>query len=101
MLRLSEEHLELGKLLPNTIHTFNVVVFNDGDIDITPSLSVSCGCTVPTLEPHSIPAKGQSELIGAFDTTGKKGHQHKRIYVTYTLDSKTFSITLDFKAEII
>lgn len=104
MLRFSENNLQFGTIESGVMYPFSVIVFNDGEEEIRPSLSASCGCTTPNLEPRSIPAKGQASLDGIFDTTGKKGHQHKRVYLTYTSNSDkpiTRSITLDFYAEII
>lgn len=105
MLTLSEKDLRFGKISTNITHPFQVIVTNESDQDITPTLDASCGCTVPNLTPATIPAKGTAILSGIFDTTGKLGYQHKRVYLIYMDNSAVTPIrtttVLDFYAEVL
>lgn len=100
MLKLSATELDLGQLPENEVATFEVSVINEFNVPVTPSITASCGCTVPELTPATIPANGESTLCGRFDTAGKAGFQTKSIFVTYTNNGTPIRLTLKFKAII-
>ena len=100
MLSLSKNEIDLGNLEKGSKAHFQVTVKNDYNIDVTPQLSASCGCTVPTLEPATIPANGTAQLLGVFDTAGKQGFQSKNIYVAFKNNGAPITLSLNFKANV-
>lgn len=101
MLELSQHEVNLGDLQPNTLKSFEVQVHNNGNEEITPHLTASCGCTVPTLEPKVILPGNDATIKAVFDTTGKKGFQRKSIHLTFPNDEgMSTTLSVSFKANI-
>lgn len=98
MLELSTHDIDLGNLDKNTQKSFQITVKNNSNLPVTPSVTVSCGCTTPTLEPAVVPANGNAQLLAKFDTTGKSGFQSKNIYISYNENGAPMKLTLNFKA---
>lgn len=100
MLELSKNEIDLGELEPGTKKNFQITVKNTATVPVTPTITASCGCTIPNLEPKTIPADGTAQLLAEFDTINKKGPQTKNIYVGYSENGKTVKLVLTFKANV-
>jgi len=106
MLKLAKEtsvenKIHLGELPQNTVHAFSFEVENTSNKDITPRVSASCGCTVPKLDPKTIPALGKATVQTTFDTTGRSGLQSKNINLNYEEDGLLKVLTINFVSTVV
>ena len=106
MLKLAKEtsvenKIHLGELPQNVIHDFSFEIENTSNADIAPTVSASCGCTIPKLNPKIIPALGKSTVNATFDTTGKSGLQSKNININYVVDGILKTLTINFVSTVI
>ena len=103
MLTSPDTALHLGQIPVSTSKTFYFTVINNYDYDVQPGVRPGCGsCTIASLEPVKIPAKGTAKLKAVFTPTAK-GEQQKTINVSYLPKggNQTMYITFTFKATVI
>mgnify|MGYP003605173490 CR=1 FL=1 len=100
MLFLSKNEHDFGTLQKGSTGHFQVSVRNEYPFPVTPTLSASCGCTIPTLDPATIPANGTAQLLVDFDTTGKQGFQRKNVYVGFKNNNAPINLTCTFTANV-
>lgn len=96
-----ENKIHLGELPQNTVHAFSFEIENTSNLDITPTLSASCGCTIPKLNPKIVLALGKSTVNATFDTTGKSGLQSKNININYIVDGIMKVLTINFVSTVV
>ncbi len=93
------------------VHDFGVIIQgekvsytykfkNTGGSDlILSSVKATCGCTVPKYDKEPIPPGGEGEIEVVFDSSGRKGKQHKTIVVL--ANTQPNKIELSFTTEIV
>lgn len=101
MLQPNRSEIDLGEIKQGDKVSFEVELKNESTQPITPSISVSCGCTVPRLEPRTI-EPGQTGILKAeYDSTGRLGDQKKLIYIKYSPNERVLSNTISFTAKVV
>jgi len=56
---------------------------------------VSCGCTTPSFPKEPIPPGGEGDIVVQFNSSGKKGQQHKNVLVHSNAQEEAISIGFD------
>lgn len=80
-------------------HTF--LLRNEGDSDLViKRVHTSCGCTTTKLIQNNIPPGGEAELVARFSLKGRRGKQHKNIYV-HSNDPNSPRYRLELAGEIL
>lgn len=88
----------LGITIHGSVREFDYVITNTGTEPVTPDINVSCGCTIPKLEPKTI-QPGQSALLQAkFDSLGRSGLIEKSIWLS--VPGMT-NLTLKFNTNVV
>ena len=79
----SEESHDFGAIVQGekVSYSFRFVNVGKGDLVIS-SAAGSCGCTVPEYPKEAIPAGGSGVIKVTFDSSGKQGHQDKKVTLT-------------------
>lgn len=88
----------LGVTIQGTIREFNYTITNTGTEAVTPGINVSCGCTVPNLEPKTIEPGQSATLQARFDSIGKSGLIEKSIWLS--VPGMT-NLTLKFNTNVV
>jgi hypothetical protein len=101
MLVITTPEINLGDLKQNEIKEFEFTVSNNSEQLVSVMLSVSCGCTIPSISPNPIPANQSAIVKAKFDTTGKSGFQKKTIYLEYMEGNDKLKLNVPFKANIL
>lgn len=99
-MKFDEEAYEFGTISQGekVYHSFKFTNTGENDLVIS-SAKGSCGCTVPTYpkEPISPGETGVIEVV--FDSNGKKGSQHKKVFITANTDPSSNVIAI--KGEVL
>lgn len=99
-MKFEEEAYEFGTISQGekVYHSFKFTNTGNADLVIS-SAKGSCGCTVPTYPKEPI-APGESGVIEVvFDSNGKKGSQHKKVFITANTDPSSNVIAI--KGEVL
>ncbi len=77
-----EERYDFGTINQGEKVSHSFKFKNEGDADlIIASARGSCGCTVPSWPKEPIPPGGEGVIDVVFDSSGKRGKQHKTVTV--------------------
>lgn len=99
-MKFEEEAYEFGTISQGekVYHSFKFTNTGEADLVIS-SAKGSCGCTVPTYPKEPI-APGETGVIEVvFDSNGKKGSQHKKVFITANTDPSSNVIAI--KGEVL
>jgi hypothetical protein len=81
--RILEPTYNFGSMVagPTVEHVFVVVNPTDTPMKVT-RIRSSCGCTVGKVEPETVPAHGEANLLVSFHTDSRHGTQRKHIFIS-------------------
>lgn len=99
-MKFDEEAYEFGTISQGekVYHSFKFTNTGENDLVISAAKG-SCGCTVPTYPKEPI-APGETGVIEVvFDSNGKKGSQHKKVFITANTDPSSNVIAI--KGEVL
>lgn len=98
--KFEHENYDFGVVVQGEKVSYVYKFTNEGGADlIVTNVKASCGCTVPRWDKEPIKPGGTGEIEMVFDSSGKKGVQHKTMTVLANTQPNT--IKLGFTAEVV
>lgn len=94
-LRTDCNYKNLGTVKEGETVNFEFNVFNQSPNYVSPELHVSCGCTLPELEPKVILPNQMAVIKAKFESKGRRGLQSKKIWLKLPHENN-----LEFKFDV-
>lgn len=97
----SEKEYDFGTLNDGDKVTHDFTFKNTGNKDLIITNAVgSCGCTVPEYPKEPIPPGQTAKIKVSFNSTGKKGQQHKSVTISANVPNGAETIAIKAKIKV-
>lgn len=100
MISFNKEEHDFGAIIQGEKVSYTFIYKNTGGSDLViTSAKGSCGCTVPKYNKEPLKPGQEAEMEVVFDSSGRKGIQHKTITILSNTQPNT--VTLKIVADVV